>query len=398
MIRRPSRRVLAEAENLDTASVLPPYLEGLLTQRTGGDRAAARAFYESALQLSPTFYPAARALAGLIIETGRAPQELSRLLDLADVLPVAHDQLEAKARAYLAGGKPDLAADTAAQGLLASPDDPAFALLRARALEAQGDWYPALRIFEALIKLQPDMPEALLARARLTYEKLEDPTKALALISEAEARFSKDTGFPELAGQILMETGAVSEAVPDLELALSLAPGRSSTISLLARAAAEQQKWSDSLRWFDELPVSAKGPEELRDAWESATALADQSRALSLARALEAAAPGPSSMILEARSLVSQNQGLAAITVVDAALAMGGTAAQRAEAYFIRSTAGSADPCVISDLPCARIPITRPPFSHLSMRSPRTRTTAKRWNTRGMPRRSRRKTLTSPVG
>jgi len=334
---------LGAADALNDTSVLPPYLEGILSERNG-DLAAARAQYNEALRRGSTFYPAARALVALSIETGAAPGELSRLLYLASLLPAEPDRLEATARASLAGGKPELAADAAAQGLLATPDDPTFALLRARALEAQGDWYQAVRILDVLTKLQPDMAEALLARARLAYERQEDQKQALALLADAQKRFPKDAGFPELAGRILMETGAEADAESALEQAIALAPGRPSTLALLEHLAVTREQWSDALRWFDTLPDSAKGPQELGDAWQAATATADHARALTLARALEAAAPGAAAMILEARSLVSQGQGSTAIPVVDAALADANSASQRAELYYIRSIAGSTDP------------------------------------------------------
>jgi tetratricopeptide (TPR) repeat protein len=335
---------LHAADTLRPASVLPPYLEGLLAQRAQGDMAAARVGYEEALRRSPTFFPAAGPLAGVIITTGRAQQELALLLSLASLLPAPRDQLEATARAYLAGGKPDLAADAAAQGLLATPDDPAFALLRAQALEAGGDWYQAIRILDVLLKLQPGTPEMLLMRAQLAFEKQGNNTQALAILSDAENTFPNDPRFPEMTGRILLETGIGADGEAALERALTLAPGRASTISLLLHDAVKRRQWADALRWLNALPPSTRGPEDLRGAWEAATALVDHATALSLARALETVAPGAVSMILEARSLVANGEPAAAIPVIDAALPLADSAALRAELYSVRSTAASGDP------------------------------------------------------
>ena len=96
----------------------------------------------------------------MIIDQGSASAELPRLRLLAGLLPTPSERFSALARAELAGGQPADAADAAAQGLVQSPEEPELALLRAQSLAAGGDWYHALYVLDALLRLKPDYAPA----------------------------------------------------------------------------------------------------------------------------------------------------------------------------------------------------------------------------------------------
>lgn len=338
------RAGLSAAAGMNPDSMLPPYLKGLLTLRRGGPASDARAQFEEALRRLPGFYPAGRELADIIIRGGTAANELPRLEQLASLLPAAPARFAALARAALAAGKPEQAADAAAQGLLIAPDDPSFVLLRAEALEAQGNWYQSLWIIDALLKVKPDEPAAILMKARLLYEKGENGADALQVLADAEQNFPTDASFPELRGRILLSDGRSDEGVAALTQALALSPGRVTVLSLLLQEAVKAQEWGDAASWLAQIPEQSRSPDDLRMGWRTGMGLGDYAQALAHASALEKKGGGPDAMALEARALVAAGDQARALSVVDAALPQAGEASLRSELYFIRSTAGSEDP------------------------------------------------------
>ncbi len=336
---------LAAADTLNTASVLPPYLRGLLLERESGAAAAgARAEFEESLRRAPSFYPAAGRLVDSIVAGGTAARELPLLERLVSSLPTAPLRYSALARAALAAGQPQRAADAAAQGQLAVPDDPGFVLLRARAFEALGDWYQSLWLLDTILRLHPDHAAAAFMKARLLYEKQKDSGDAIAVLLDAEKRFPTDASFPELRGRILLETSRSEEGVAALTRAISLEPGRISTLTLLLKQAVQTGSWTTASSLLAQIPEQARTPEHLRLGWQTASNLGDHALAITYAQALERVTPGAQPLALEARSMAAAGRGPEALQVVTKALTIADTPALRSELYVIRSTAGSADP------------------------------------------------------
>lgn len=336
---------LAAADGLNPASVLPPFLRGLLLEREGGaGPAAARFQFEECLRRAPSFYPAAGRIVDSIIAGGAAARELPLLEQLASSLPTAPLRYSARARAALAAGQPQRAADAAAQGQLAAPDDPGFILLRAQAFEALGDWYQSLWLLDTILRLRPDQAAAAFMKARLLYDEQRDSEDAIGVLLEAEKRFPSDASFPELRGRILLETARSDEGVAALTRALSLEPGRISTLTLLLKQAVQARSWTRASSLLAQIPEPARTPEHLQLGWQAASSLGDHALAISYAEALARVSPGAQPLVLEARSMVAAGRGSEAMQVVTKALAVADTPALRGELYVIRSTAGSTDP------------------------------------------------------
>jgi Tfp pilus assembly protein PilF len=335
---------LAKADDLNPESVLPPYLEALLAERQSDGTPAARALYEECLRRAPSFYPAASAIARIIIDAGAVPGDLPRLEQLASLLPTAPLRFEALARAALAAGAPEGAADAAAQGLLVAPEDPRFALLRAQAFESLGDWYQALRILDALLKLAPDLPAAILMKARLLHESAANDAEALRILLDAEVRFPSYPELPEMRGGILLDEGQADEGVAALTAALALQPDRVSTLTLLLKEEVRTLQWSEASALLDRIPERELTPAHLRIGWQVATGLGDHEKSLAYARSLVAKAGSAESFALEARSLLAAGRPAEALPAVDRGLSLAGSPEVRSELYAIRAAAGSDDP------------------------------------------------------
>ncbi len=336
---------LASADALNPASVLPPFLRGLLLEREGGARAAAaRTQFEESLRRAPSFYPAAGKIIDSSIAAGTAARELPLLEQLASSLPTAPLRFSALARAALGAGQAQRAADTAAQGQLAAPEDPGFVFIRAEAFEALGDWYQSLWLLDTILRLHPDYAAAALMKARLLYDRQHDSEAAIAILLDAEKQFPTDASFPELRGRILLETARNDEGMAALNRALSIEPGRIPTLTLLLKQAVQTRNWTTASALLAQIPEQVRTPEHLRLGWQTASGMGDHALAVTYAQTLARVVPGAEPLILEARSMVAAGRGSEAMQVVTRAMTVADTHALRSALYVIRSTAGSADP------------------------------------------------------
>jgi tetratricopeptide (TPR) repeat protein len=335
---------LSEAADLNPESPLAPHLQGLLALRAAGLASDARAFFEEALRRAPGFHPAARQCAALIISGGTAAGEWDLFQRLVSLLPTAAERFSTTARGALAAGKAEAAADAAAQALLAAPGEAGFALLRAEALEAQGNWYKALWIADAVLKVKPGVTEAIVMKARLLFEKGENGAEALRLLDGAGEGTPLDAAIAHLRGRILLAQGRTAEGMAELMRALDLSPDRPETLSALLAAAAGMGDWESASVWFERMPREKRTADDLRLAWRAAMAMDDLEQALTCARALRAKGGGAEAMGMEAFSLLASGQPEEALAVVDEALPLAETPSLRSSLYLIRASAGSDDP------------------------------------------------------
>jgi len=347
---------LADAATLRKDSPLPPYLLGLLFERTHGSAVERRAQFEEALRRLPGFVPAVVELMDTIIASGAAARELPSLQELAASLPDPEQSYRALVRVDLAAGQPGMAADAAARAMLEAPDGPPgaqmrvrFALLRASALEAAGDWYQSLSVLDSLLKLDPGLADATLAKARILHQDAHNDTDALALLSDAEAQDARNSGYPELKARILFDQGRVDEAQAELGRAHDLDPGSVSVLTLLASVAARAGRWDDAASWLSQVPADSQGPEQLRLSWKVDSAQGAHDKALAVAVQLFQLTDSADALALEARSMIAAGRGADARVVIDHALdARDPGPALASELHTLRAQSGSADP--LSDL------------------------------------------------
>jgi tetratricopeptide (TPR) repeat protein len=336
---------LAEAGALQPESPLPPFFLGLLVEKGSGKPADARVQFEAALKRSPVFSPAAAELAATISRSGSAPWELPLLQHLASLLQTEPQRFAALARAALAAGRPEMAADAAAQGLLRAPGNPEFALLRAQALAAAGDWYQSLWVLDALLRLQPDLSEATLLKAQLLHDGQQNDPEALVVLADAEARYPADASFPELRARILLDEGKTEEAVTALQHAHELAPANLGILSLLVSTSTRSQQWKEAASWLAQIPEPARTPEHLRLGWQISTGLGDNAQGLAFAARLFQKTKDGGALALEARSMLGAGRPADAMVVIDhVLLSMEPQPPLASELHFLRSRAGSADP------------------------------------------------------
>lgn len=311
--------ILDQARRLNRSSALPPYLQGRIRElEDDADRAAT--LYRESLKRAASFYPAAQALAVLLLKKGQAEQAAALLEQIAGQLPQIGSIHYPLAEAYYESGQLEAAAATVAKVLLEDPDRPDALLLRARVLAAEGNWNQALRLLNLLLYQHPDSQEAYLLAARLRYEKAADPEGALELLSEAENQFPEAAEFPELAGRIYLDTGRDGEGLIQLQRALDLDPGRVATLRLLLANAMDMQRWLQSAIYLSEILEQEQSEQDLLQAIEIYRSLGDPAQALYYAEQLYQGNPSVENLVVYAQSLLAEDQVQQAADLVEQGL------------------------------------------------------------------------------
>ncbi|HVO40632.1 MAG TPA: hypothetical protein VMV03_16490, partial [Spirochaetia bacterium] len=330
---------VSQADNLRPDSVLPPYLRATVLERQDRPADAVRPVYEECLRRDPAFYPAKMGIIRSAVAQGRAGAELPALAKEASELPAPALTYEALARVNLAAGQPRQAADAAARALLAAPESPDLIVLRARAFEAMGDWYHALSQLDSLLRVKPDVAEAIALKAEILLEKANNPDGALRVAAEAENRFPNDPAFPELRGRILLSRGNSALGEAALTRSLQLDPSRASALALLADSAASSQRWQEASAYLARIPAPARTADVLKLGWRIAMNLGDNDQALSFAAALGRKVGGDEPVLLTVRTQLAAGKIQEALDLIASGLTAAASSASRATFYLLRSRA-----------------------------------------------------------
>jgi len=213
------------------------------------------------------------------------------------------------------------------------------------------DWYQALFIVEALLRISPDMQDAIALRARLLYQDEGNANEALAVLADAETRFPQNPAFPELRGMILLDAGLKDQAAAELQRALALDPTRLGTLTELLGQSVAAAAWTDAESYLARIPDADRTPDILRMGWQVAEGLGNHDQAILYARAIGAsgqAGAADEAAVREIRSLLAAEKASDARARADSAMAAAGTAQVRSTLRTLRAAAGSDDP--LSDL------------------------------------------------
>ena len=311
--------LLDRARRRNSSSVFPPYLQGRVRELQGSPQQAAGLYRES-INRAASFYPGKQRLAVLLLQEGQAGEAATLLEQIADLLPQEGSLLYPLAEAYYHAGQLEAAAAAVAQVLLQEPDRPDALLLRARVLTAEGNWTHALRLLNLLLYQHPDNRGAYLLAARLQYEEAADPESSLELLIEAESQFPEAPEFPELAGQIYLETGRDGEGLNKLQRAIDLQPGRVSTLRLLLSNAMDMRRWLQAAIYLSEILEQEYSQEDLLQAIEIYRSLGDPAQVLYYAEQLYQGDPTVENLVVYAQALLSGKQQEQAAALIEQGL------------------------------------------------------------------------------
>jgi cytochrome c-type biogenesis protein CcmH/NrfG len=127
---------------------------------------SARSAYERALDLLPTYAPAALALADLIRRTESAQASIPVLVQVLEADPYELEALTALGQALLEDGRTVQALEAFARVLRFDPQHPAALYHQGTGFARQRQFDQAVRVWERVIELDPDGPFATEARSR----------------------------------------------------------------------------------------------------------------------------------------------------------------------------------------------------------------------------------------
>jgi tetratricopeptide (TPR) repeat protein len=317
---------LEQAQRLNPASVLPPYLQGRIHELQGSlDRAVS--LYRSSIEGVASFYPGRKSLALVLLMKGQTAEATALLEQNANLLPQDESILYPLAQAYYQSGQLEAASTTLAKLLLEKPDQADALLLRSRVLVAEGNWNQALRLLNLLLYQHPDNREAYLLAARLLYEEAVDPEGALELINEAEAEFPDAPEFPELAGRIYLDTGRSGEGLSKLQMVLDMEPGRITTLRLMLSNAMDMRRWLQAAIYLSAILEQEQSQGDLLQAIEIYRSLGDPAQVLYYAEQLYRGNPTVENLVVYVQALLSQGQLAEAAVLVEQGLEQADTPA-----------------------------------------------------------------------
>ncbi len=268
-------------------SVIPPYLLGLISERRSpDDSASALSLYRESVARDQSFFPGREKVAILLVASKQPEEAVAILEELSASVPQDASILKVLARAYLDAGRLEKAMDTAGRALVITPDDSDLALIRARAFQASGDWYQALRVLDLLLKRSPDAKEGILEKADMLARSAGNLEEAMEALEDARARFPTDPDFPELEGKILAAAGHTDEGVKALEAALEIQPNRASVLRALLGAYVQMEEWPEAGELLDRVLAFDDSDPTLQLAFRTAWNLGEMDKAAEYAKTL----------------------------------------------------------------------------------------------------------------
>jgi tetratricopeptide (TPR) repeat protein len=363
---------LERAEKLNPASVLAPYLLGLLRERQG-DTAAATAAYERAYRISEDCYPAILALIRIRSLGGDRGKAIRELQDLLTRYPDSIAIKRSLARAYYEARDWSRAESAIAEILQNDRGDGEFILMRARVLIELGRFPQAQTPLDLYASIDAQNPFYLFLRARVQAEGFRNRDAALNYLraimrGSASPRSSAadQSGFfaggdgdimeeaSVYAARLLMESSRTEDRQEGQDLLRRLITASTPSLmvlSLAVRDAIRREDWREARDDLVRLLAERRDPQDLLDAYTVEHGLGNNAAALAYARELyerdnrneEAVATYVSALIDTGR----QNE---AARMIDSRLetASGGTLKSRY--YYLRSRVQSNEEQILNDL------------------------------------------------
>ncbi len=258
-----------------------PVLRGDLALRRG-DAAAARASYERAASLSPTYFPATGALARLDLADGQPAKARERFQALLKRDPRNTDALVALAKLNRMTGAPAKeTSDLLAEAVRADPQQPGIRLLQIEHELSQGNASAALTAADAATRAMPDDARLVSAQAQACIAAREYD-QALAILGKLTAtrpdaveplqqlaRVQLALHRPDQARQALQQAARLAPKSADVQADLArfeISAGKPAEAQQIARRLQQQQP-SNALGWLLEGEAAASSA-----SWASAEA------------------------------------------------------------------------------------------------------------------------------
>jgi len=254
-----------QAAGLNPESVLPYLIRGFLEERRG-ELEDAYLFFDEALKIAPSCYPARYGLARTGNKLGKNEEAYRSITLLKTAFPGNIGFLTLSTRILFDLGRYDEANKENQEALKLDPDDVASLLLRIRILEVLGTNDPYAKRLLARVEVSlPDDSEVLRMKLRFLMKDSE-LEEALQTAERALTLYPEDNEFEKAYGKLLIETGRADEGKKVLEETLGDDPGSIDKLEILLNQAEADENWAQAGEYIQRILEIDRSPEYLRRA------------------------------------------------------------------------------------------------------------------------------------
>lgn len=329
---------LDQAAALNPDSVLPYLLRGFLAERHS-DFENAYLYFDAALKLAPSCYPARYGLARTGNKLGQNEEAYRSIALLKAAFPGNLDFLTLSTRILFDLGRYDEANRENQEALKLDPDNINSLLLRIRILEVLGTNDPqAKRLLSRVEQEMPQNREVLRLKLRFLVKDglLEE---ALSVAERARALYPGDAEFEKSYGKLLIDTGRADEGRRVIEETLEEEPGSVENLEILLEQAEAEKNWAQAGEYIQRILEIDRSPEYLRRAVTIYTAYQRYVTAVGFASMLADSADATAQDLIEyARILVILERYGEAREILNVALGKTTTGRTRSAIHYTLST------------------------------------------------------------
>jgi tetratricopeptide (TPR) repeat protein len=346
---------LQRAAQLNPASVLPPFLIGIIYERSGRFEEALEQ-YARAWALSSECYPAALAMARIMDLEDSSPEAVEFLSELAIRFP---DNLQVKrqlAIAYYKTGDWSRAEPAIAEILQRNSRDGEFILMRAHIMVEQGQFAQAQAPLDTYATINANDRLYLYLRARVQFEGFRNRDAALNYLRSLlrNSGGALDDEASVYAARLLMESTREADQTEGRNLLTRLLdnPAPSLTVITLAmQDAMRRQVWYEASDYLERLLSERRSSQDLLDAYTIEKEQGNNAAALSYARELyERDTSFDEAAIAYITALIDTGRSQEATRIIDTRLRSAPAGASRSRYYYLQSRTRSDEEEALNDL------------------------------------------------
>ncbi len=289
-----SMEALNQAASLETQSIIPDLLRGVISERRDQNDAALQ-YYEAALDLSSGCYPASLGIARVSLDADDEERAFAVLDTLGRRLQQTAAVLRIDARANFQAGNLETAAGLSVDAYNAADNEGwserekfPLLLLRAKILEASGAGgsdNQARQLLNIVERQIPDDPEVLLLKSRL-LSKDEQYEQALSVMERARSLYTDNREITDAYARLLVKAGRVDQGKEILEESLADSGGAEDeeNLQVLLEQAVEAEEWENAADYVTRLLEINEKREYLLTAYRVFRNLDDLESAVEYAR------------------------------------------------------------------------------------------------------------------
>jgi predicted Zn-dependent protease len=341
---------LGRANEMNTASVIPPYVLGVLAERDGR-LDDALALHEEAVSRDASCYPSRIRIGGLLAATERWKAALAVLLELEAEFPEHPAVLKPLAFAYFETGNIARAEATVARAIQLHEGDQELVLLRAKILAGEANWSQARMLVSTLDESISGRADVLALEARILFQSGGDLFQAAGLARQAMAKEPGNPAYVELAAQIQLAIGREDEATELFQRVLELEPERPSAIVSLLNLRIRDEAWEEARELLATTPEEHRGPEYYLAGYRIYRGIGDLDRALAFAESLLAYSnPELRYQIPYLEALIALGRTEEAATRIDEVLLGHDDPSARSDLYVLRARMAPSPEARLDDL------------------------------------------------